>query len=103
MLHGGNESNHSNDSTRPNDICFNGDSNGSNGHTVDMEYEPGGGPAGFPIAIIGMSCRLPGEATNPEKLWELCAQGRDAWSPIPHSRFNSEAFYDRDHERMGTV
>ncbi|KAL1623909.1 Type I Iterative PKS [Neofusicoccum ribis] len=51
------------------------------------------GDAKAPIAIIGMSCRLPGEATSPEKLWKLCAEGRSAWSEIPGDRFNKEAFY----------
>ncbi|KAI1077405.1 hypothetical protein F5B20DRAFT_583402 [Whalleya microplaca] len=54
------------------------------------------------IAIIGMSCRLPGDATNPEKLWELCAQGREAWSEWPSSRFNQNAFYHPNPERGGT-
>lgn len=28
----------------------------------------------MPIAIVGMACRLPGEATSPDKLWKLCAE-----------------------------
>ncbi|KAF8849554.1 type I polyketide synthase [Acephala macrosclerotiorum] len=27
-----------------------------------------------------MSCRFPGEATSPEKLWQLCADAKSAWS-----------------------
>lgn len=37
----------------------------------------------MPIAIVGMACRLPGEATSPDKLWELCAKKEAAWSEIP--------------------
>ena len=57
----------------------------------------------MPIAIIGMACRFPGDATSPEKLWELCANARSAWSPIPSSRFNQAAWYHPDKEHLGTV
>jgi len=56
-----------------------------------------------PIAIVGMAGRFPGEATDPDKLWKLCAQGRDAWSPIPSTRFNAEAFYHPEGGRNGFV
>ena len=56
----------------------------------------------IPIAIIGMSCRFGGDATDPQKLWELTSQGRNAWSPIPKDRFNSDAFYHSLAERAGT-
>jgi acyl transferase domain-containing protein len=56
-----------------------------------------------PIAVIGLSGRFPGQATNPEKLWEMCAAGKDAWSPLPCNRFNSEAFYHPDGGRNGSV
>lgn len=59
--------------------------------------------ASTPIAIIGMSCRFPGDATSLEKLWQLCAEGRSAWSQIPQSRFNQEAFYNEDSEKIGRV
>jgi hypothetical protein len=59
--------------------------------------------AEMPIAIIGMSCRFPGEATSPEKLWRLCADGRSAWSEIPKDRFNKEAFYHPENEKRTTV
>lgn len=28
-----------------------------------------------PIAIVGLSCRLPGGASNPDKLWDVLARG----------------------------
>ena len=59
--------------------------------------------ATVPIALIGMSCRFPGNATSPEKLWELCSEGRSAWSKIPKSRFRQEGFYNPNAERVGTV
>src|SRR5699024_4899856 len=39
-----------------------------------------------PIAIVGMSCRLPGGVTNPEMLWSLLSDGRVGLSPFPVDR-----------------
>ncbi|HEV7672588.1 MAG TPA: SDR family NAD(P)-dependent oxidoreductase [Thermoanaerobaculia bacterium] len=41
--------------------------------------------AGGPIAVLGMSCRLPG-AADPEAFWQLLEQGIDAVGPIPRGR-----------------
>lgn len=42
------------------------------------------------IAIVGMSCRLPGGANDTEKFWELLTDGRDVHTKIPPSRFDVE-------------
>ncbi|HHF7366867.1 TPA: beta-ketoacyl synthase N-terminal-like domain-containing protein [Legionella bozemanae] len=39
-----------------------------------------------PVAIIGMSCRLP-EANNPQEFWDLLCQGKNVISPIPDTRW----------------
>ena len=57
----------------------------------------------MPIAIVGMACCLPGEATSPDKLWKLCAEKQAAWSEVPRDRMNLEAFYHPDGERAGNV
>ncbi|KAI1502944.1 hypothetical protein F5X99DRAFT_137710 [Biscogniauxia marginata] len=54
------------------------------------------------IAVIGMSCRFPGDASNPERLWEMCARAHEAWSEWPKGRFNRGAFYHPNPERGGT-
>jgi acyl transferase domain-containing protein len=58
---------------------------------------------GVPIAIVGMSCKFAGDATNPERLWEMLSEGRSAWSPIPSARFNLDGVYHANHEHVGTV
>ncbi|PNP61169.1 hypothetical protein FNYG_14086 [Fusarium nygamai] len=57
----------------------------------------------MPIAIVAMACRLPGEATNPDKLWELCAEKKAAWSEVLKERMNIDAFWHPDAERGGNV
>jgi acyl transferase domain-containing protein/acyl carrier protein len=39
-----------------------------------------------PLAIIGMSCRLPGGVSTPEQLWQLVDEGVDAISRFPADR-----------------
>ncbi len=56
-----------------------------------------------PVAIIGVSCRFAGSATSPSKLWDMCAEGRTAWSRIPESRFDVKSFYHADEKRQGRV
>ena len=56
-----------------------------------------------PIAIVGMSCRFAGDATCPSKLWEVCVNGKSAWSPVPADRFDADAIYDPDPEKPGRV
>lgn len=46
-----------------------------------------------PIAIVGLSFRLPGGANDLDSLWDLLASGESAWQPVPKDRWNEEAFY----------
>lgn len=46
------------------------------------------------LAIVGMSCRLPGGATNTEKFWELLENGLDVSRRIPADRFDIDTHYD---------
>jgi acyl transferase domain-containing protein/acyl carrier protein len=39
-----------------------------------------------PVAIVSMACRLPGEVTDPEGLWQLVLDGRDAVGEVPPER-----------------
>ncbi|MBZ4192825.1 MAG: SDR family NAD(P)-dependent oxidoreductase [Candidatus Contendobacter sp.] len=42
-----------------------------------------------PIAIIGMACRFPGGADDPERFWELLCAGFDAVGEFPTDRWNA--------------
>ncbi|WP_420710381.1 beta-ketoacyl synthase N-terminal-like domain-containing protein, partial [Streptomyces sp. NRRL S-15] len=39
-----------------------------------------------PIAVVAMSCRLPGGVRSPEDLWRLVMDGTDAMSAVPDGR-----------------
>ncbi|MER6610077.1 type I polyketide synthase [Streptomyces sp. NPDC000927] len=43
-------------------------------------------PANAPLAVIGMGCRLPGDADSPAALWRLLVKGREAVSTPPPGR-----------------
>ncbi|KAH0344598.1 putative polyketide synthase, partial [Aureobasidium melanogenum] len=46
------------------------------------------------LAIVGMSCRLPGGATDIEKFWKLLEDGLDVSRQIPADRFDVETPHD---------
>ncbi|KAK7222876.1 hypothetical protein V2G26_010879 [Clonostachys chloroleuca] len=47
----------------------------------------------IPIAVVGMSCRMPGGANSPEELWKVIENGTATWTPVPKDRFNEKAFH----------
>ena len=47
-----------------------------------------------PIAVIGMSCRLPGGIDTPELLWDALLAGTDLVTEIPADRWDADELYD---------
>lgn len=47
-----------------------------------------------PLAIIGVACRFPGGAEDPEAFWKLLQDEVDAIGEIPPSRFDADYYYD---------
>ena len=68
-----------------------------NGFLQDDAY--GNKPA--PTAIVGMSCRLPGDVSNLQQFWTMCCRARNLWSKIPRERFNIQAYHHPDPNQIG--
>ncbi|CEL00770.1 hypothetical protein ASPCAL00366 [Aspergillus calidoustus] len=59
-------------------------------------------PEPIAVAIVGLSCRFPGGADTPDKLWEIVSRRQQCWSPVPPSRYNEHAFHHPDPDARGT-
>ncbi|MGA2217107.1 MAG: beta-ketoacyl synthase N-terminal-like domain-containing protein, partial [Terracidiphilus sp.] len=55
-----------------------------------------------PVAIVGIGCRFPG-AKGPREFWRLLADGVDAISEVPASRFDIDALYDATSGTEGRI
>lgn len=54
-----------------------------------------------PIAVIGMGCRFPGGANNPEEFWRVLHDGVDAISEVPPDRWDADAYFDPNPDAPG--
>ncbi|KAJ9142487.1 Ketoacyl-synt-domain-containing protein [Pleurostoma richardsiae] len=68
----------------------------------EFQSERPRGTAQSKIAVVGMSCRLPGGATDTDKFWDILDQGLDVHRKIPADRFNVETHYDPTGKRLNT-
>ncbi len=55
------------------------------------------------VAIIGVGCRFPGGAADPQAFWEVLRDGVDGISEIPPSRWDVRAYFDADPDKPGTM
>jgi len=56
-----------------------------------------------PIAIVGMSCRLPGGGNTLNEFWNNLISGKDTVIPVPGDRWNTKKFYDPDPDKPGKM
>ncbi len=56
-----------------------------------------------PIAIVGLSCKFPGAASDLEGFWDVLSSGVDTLSPIPSERWNIDQFYSSDPDAPGKM
>ncbi|MEV5880053.1 SDR family NAD(P)-dependent oxidoreductase [Streptomyces sp. NPDC052101] len=62
------------------------------------------GPSDEPVAIIGMSCRYPGDVRSPEDLWDLVVHGSEGIGGFPTDRgWDLDALYDPEGHGSGTT
>jgi acyl transferase domain-containing protein len=56
-----------------------------------------------PIAVVGMACRFPGRAHDPDSFWRLMRDGVDGMEEVPVERWDPDLFYDDDPEAPGKM
>ena len=56
-----------------------------------------------PVAVVGLACRYPEDATSPPALFEMLFKGRSAWSEVPSNRFNIDSYWHPNKDRIGTT
>ncbi len=56
-----------------------------------------------PIAIVGIGCRFPGNANNPEQFWQLLQNGTNAITDVPEDRWSIHKYYDPDPNKAGKI
>jgi acyl transferase domain-containing protein len=56
-----------------------------------------------PIAIVGIGCRFPGGANDPESFWKLLRDGVDSIREVPEDRWLLRAYYHPDPKRVGKI
>lgn len=69
-------------------------------HTNKMEPPQATNPGRPPLAVIGISLKLPGGATSTEAFWDMIMNRRCVTKEFPEDRLNIDAFYHPDSDRL---
>lgn len=56
-----------------------------------------------PIAIIGLACRFPGDASNPDAFWTMLKSGIDGVRSVPSDRWDADRYYDPNPAQAGKM
>ncbi|XP_035674863.1 phthiocerol synthesis polyketide synthase type I PpsA-like [Branchiostoma floridae] len=59
-------------------------------------------PNYFPVAIVGIGCRMPGGTTSPEKFWDVISEGRNVITEVPPERWSLDVYHSTDPHQSGT-
>ncbi|TDV56122.1 type I polyketide synthase [Actinophytocola oryzae] len=54
-----------------------------------------------PIAVVGLGCRFPGGANDPQLYWTKLLDGLDGVREVPSDRWDASAYYDEDRAAAG--
>ncbi len=68
----------------------------------ELEAQPDSQPSD-PIAVVGMACRFPGNATTPEQFWQNLWTGHDGITEVPLDRWNIDDYYDSQPAVTGKI
>ncbi|KAH6604132.1 polyketide synthase [Trichoderma cornu-damae] len=55
------------------------------------------------IAIVGVALRFPGDATSPQKLWDVLERKESQWSEFPKDRLDIDGYYHPSNARLGSI
>ncbi|WED44267.1 type I polyketide synthase [Legionella cardiaca] len=55
------------------------------------------------IAVIGMSCRFPGNINTPEEFWSFLVNKGDGIGSVPGERWKAEEFYSENYDEPGKI
>ena len=55
------------------------------------------------VAIVGIGCRLPGNVSGPEQLWDFLLARGDGIIEVPPDRWSLDRYYDPDPEMAGRM
>jgi acyl transferase domain-containing protein/aryl carrier-like protein len=69
----------------------------------ESQATEGNGPVREPLAIIGIGCHFPGDATSPQAFWDMLCSGTDATREVPSDRWDVRKFYDPDLKKSGKM
>src|SRR5580693_5082700 len=56
-----------------------------------------------PIAVIGIGCRFPGGADDPDSFWRLLRDGVDAIREVPPDRWPIDDYFDPNPDTPGKM
>ncbi|CAH1246026.1 FASN [Branchiostoma lanceolatum] len=75
------------------------DNGAKRGPHVQQDHQQ---PNHFPIAIVGIGCRMPGGTTSPSKFWDVISEGRNVITEVPPERWSLDVYHSKDPHQSGT-